>query len=127
MTSQLPETTPLVWYRSRCRKSYKVQPPTEDPACRCKTPVPSLRPTQVTVMHAPKRRPLHALSDEEARIRALPRKGTKVRVTFRSRSRRRLAVVQRRQPQPWLHRSHLGRPQFHHQPSTARSLHRTHP
>ncbi|MGW0920580.1 hypothetical protein ACWD3J_16380 [Streptomyces sp. NPDC002755] len=32
MTSQLPETTPLVWYCSRYRKSYKVQPPTEDRA-----------------------------------------------------------------------------------------------
>ncbi|MCX5202421.1 hypothetical protein OG897_13310 [Streptomyces sp. NBC_00237] len=33
-------------------------------------------------MHTPKRRPMHALSDEEARLRALARKGTKVRVTF---------------------------------------------
>lgn len=32
MTSQLPETTLLVWYCSRCRKSYKAQPPTEDHA-----------------------------------------------------------------------------------------------
>lgn len=81
MTDQLPETTQLIWYCQHCRKSCKVQPPTEDPACRCKTPVPSLRPTRVTVLHAPKTRPLHALSDEEASLRALARKGTKVRVT----------------------------------------------
>lgn len=82
MTAELPESTLLVWYCSRCRKSCKVQPPAEDPACRCTTPVPSLRPTQVTVLHTPKTRPLHALSDEEARLRALARKGTRVRVTF---------------------------------------------
>lgn len=79
----LPETTLLVWYCSRCRKSCKVQPPDpEQIACTCDTPVPSLRPTRVTVLHTPKRRPMHALSDEEARLRALARKGTKVRVTF---------------------------------------------
>ncbi|WP_399559495.1 hypothetical protein OIA45_48720 (plasmid) [Streptomyces chartreusis] len=44
--------------------------------------MPSLQPTEVTVLAIPKRRPLHALSDEEARLRALARKGTKVRVTF---------------------------------------------
>ncbi|MFJ1667404.1 hypothetical protein ACIOK4_13645 [Streptomyces bottropensis] len=43
--------------------------------------MPALRPTRVTVLHAPKTRPLHALSDEEARLRALTRKGTRVRVT----------------------------------------------
>ncbi|MBD0743509.1 hypothetical protein [Streptomyces sp. CBMA152] len=79
----LPETTLMVWYCGRCRKSCKVQPPTpEQIACRCENPVPGLRPTRVTVMHAPKQRPMHALSDEEARLRALARKGTKVRVTF---------------------------------------------
>jgi hypothetical protein len=82
VTEQLPESTLLVWYCQYCRKSCKVQPPTEEPSCRCTTPVPGLRPTQVTVMHAPKQRPMHALSDEEARLRALARKGTKVRVTF---------------------------------------------
>lgn len=82
MTDSLPETTLLVWYCRSCRKSCKVQPPAEDPACKCKTPVPSLRPTEVTVLNTPKTRPMHALSDEEARIRALARKGTKVRITF---------------------------------------------
>lgn len=82
MTVQLPETTSLIWYCQQCRKSCKVQPPTEEPACRCPTPVPSLRPTSVTVVHAPKRRPMHALDDEEGRLRALARKGTKVRVTI---------------------------------------------
>lgn len=83
MTAELPESTLLVWYCSRCRKSCKVQPPDPDQvACRCATPVPSLRPTQVTLLHTPKTRPLHALGDEEARLRALARKGTRVRVTF---------------------------------------------
>ena len=83
MTASIPETTLLVWYCGRCRKSCKVQPPDpEQVACKCENPVPGLRPTKVTVMHAPKPRPLHALSDEEARLRALARKGTRVRVTF---------------------------------------------
>lgn len=82
MTEQLPETTQLIWYCQHCRKSCKVQPPTEDPACCCTTPVPSLRPTTVTVLHTPKQRPMHALSDEEGRLRALSRKGTRVRITF---------------------------------------------
>lgn len=76
------ESTLLIWYCQSCRKSCKVQPPAEDPACTCKNPVPSMRPTEVTVLHTPKTRPMHALSDEEARLRALARKGTKVRVTF---------------------------------------------
>lgn len=79
----LPESTLLVWYCRRCDKSCKVQPPNpEDVACTCDNPVPGLRPTRVTVLHTPKPRPMHVLSDEEARIRALARKGTKVRVTF---------------------------------------------
>lgn len=83
MTEQLPETTLLVWYCGRCRKSCKVQPPdAEQIACTCDTPVPSLRPTRMTVMHAPKRRPVRAISDEEGRLRALGRKGTRVRVTY---------------------------------------------
>lgn len=75
------ETTHQIWYCRRCRKSCKVQPPTEDPACQCTTPVPSLRPTQVAITHTPNPRPMHALDDEESRLRALARKGTKVRVT----------------------------------------------
>lgn len=71
-----------IWYCTRCRKSCKVQPPTEAPACQCKNPVPGLHPTEVTVSDQPRRNPLHVLSDEEARIRALARKGTQVRVTF---------------------------------------------
>lgn len=83
VTTQLPETTLLVWYCRRCDKSCKVQPPDpEQVACKCDNPVPSLRPTRVTVMHALKPRPMHALSEEEGRLRALARKGTKVRVTF---------------------------------------------
>lgn len=83
VTTPIPETTLLVWYCQSCRKSCKVQPPdSEQVACKCANPVPGLRPTKVTVMHPPETRPLHALSDEEARLRALARKGTKVRVTF---------------------------------------------
>lgn len=83
MTVQIPETTHLVWYCRRCDKSCKVQPPDpEQVACKCATSVPGLRPTKVTVMHPPKQRPMHALTDEEGRIRALARKGTKVCVTF---------------------------------------------
>lgn len=83
MTTQLPETTLLVWYCRHCDKSCKVQPPDpEQVACKCASPVPGLRPTKVTIMHAPKQRPMHALTDEEARLRALARKGTRVRVTF---------------------------------------------
>lgn len=81
MTAQLPESTHLIWYCRNCRKSCKVQPPTEESACRCKQPVPGLHPTQVTIASAPKPRPMHVLDDEEARLRALARKGTKVRVT----------------------------------------------
>ena len=78
-----PETTLLVWYCRSCDKSCKVQPPdAEQVACKCANPVPGLRPTRVTVMHTPKQRPMHALTDEEARLRALARKGTRVRVTF---------------------------------------------
>lgn len=79
----MPETTMLVWYCGRCRKSCKVQPPDpEEVTCRCDNPVPGLRPTHVTVVHPPKQRPMRAISDEEGRLRALARKGTKVRVTF---------------------------------------------
>ncbi|MEZ7005709.1 hypothetical protein [Streptomyces sp. AD55] len=83
MTAQMPESTLLVWYCRRCDKSCKVQPPDpEQVACRCESPVPGLRPTKVTVMHPPKQRPMHVLTDEDARLRALARKGAKVRVTF---------------------------------------------
>lgn len=82
MSEPASETTLLVWYCRHCDKSCKVQPPDpEQVACKCANPVPGLRPTKVTIMHAPKTRPLYALTDEEARLRALARKGTKVRVT----------------------------------------------
>lgn len=81
MTSS-PETTYRVWICRTCRKACKVQPQVFEPGCRCKNPVMPLRPTRETQMYAPKPRPMHALSDEEARLRALGRKGTRVRVTF---------------------------------------------
>jgi hypothetical protein len=82
VTAPMSESTLLIWYCQSCRKSCKVQPPAEDPACTCATPVPSMRPTQVTVLATPKTRPVRALDDEEGRLLALARKGTKVRVTF---------------------------------------------
>jgi hypothetical protein len=82
VTAPMPESTLLIWYCQSCRKSCKVQPPAEDPACTCANPVPSLRPTRVTVLATPKTRPVRALDDEEGRLLALARKGTKVRVTF---------------------------------------------
>lgn len=81
-SSENNESTRLFWYCQSCRKSCKVQPPTEEPACRCERPVPGLHSTQVAIASAPKPRRLHALDDEEARLRALARKGTKVRITF---------------------------------------------
>ncbi|MFD3638268.1 hypothetical protein [Streptomyces griseus] len=75
--------TLLVWYCRRCRNACKVQPANAmDITCTCKTPVPALHPTEVTVTPESTPRRLHALSDEEARIRALGRKGTRVRITF---------------------------------------------
>lgn len=82
MSVPTSETSLLVWYCQACRKSCKVQPPTEEPACRCAKPVPGLRPTTVTVLATPKSRPLRALDDEEARLLGLARTGTKVRITF---------------------------------------------
>jgi hypothetical protein len=83
VAAQLPETTLLVWYCRSCDKSCKVQPPDpEQITCKCVSPVPCLRPTKVTVIHPLKQRPMHALTDEEGRLRALARKGTRVRVTF---------------------------------------------
>lgn len=73
----------LVWYCRRCRMACKVQPADAmDVACTCTTPVPGLHPTEVTVAPEPTLRRLHSLSDDEARIRALARKGTRVRITF---------------------------------------------
>ena len=82
MTAQLPGSTHLIRYCQNCRKSCKVQPPTEEPSCRCKQPVPGLHPTEVTIATVPTARRLHIVDEEEGRLRALARKGTKVRVTI---------------------------------------------
>jgi hypothetical protein len=76
------ETTYLVWICQQCRMACKVQPEVVKPGCRCDKPVPGFRPTRETQMHAPKRRPMHAITDEEGRLRALARKNQRVRVTF---------------------------------------------
>lgn len=80
--TQATETTYQVWYCKRCNKACKIQPPGIEPGCKCASPVPGLRPTKVTQMHTPKRRPMQALSDEEGRLRGLARKGQRVRVTY---------------------------------------------
>ncbi|WP_328903224.1 hypothetical protein OHR86_27885 [Streptomyces sp. NBC_00441] len=75
--------TALVWYCRRCRSACRVQPSSAlATACTCESPVPGLHPTEVALPDQTKPRTLHALSDEEARIRALARKGTRVRITF---------------------------------------------
>ncbi|MER5902970.1 hypothetical protein ABT150_23170 [Streptomyces mirabilis] len=76
------ETTYLVWICQQCRSACKVQPEVFKPGCRCANPVPKLRPTVETQMHAPKRRPMHALSDEEARLRELILSRQRLRITF---------------------------------------------
>lgn len=77
-----PETTYLVWICRQCRKACKIQPELFEPECRCKTPVPGLRPTEVTQMHAPPRPAVRALSDEEARLRGLIRVRRRLRITY---------------------------------------------
>lgn len=76
------ESTYQIWYCRHCDQACKIQPPTIEPSCRCKNPVPGLRPTLVTQMHQAKPRPLHTLTEEEGRLRALARKGKRVRVTY---------------------------------------------
>ncbi|MZE53791.1 hypothetical protein GTY86_35695 [Streptomyces sp. SID5770] len=81
MTEQT-ETTYLVWICQQCRRACKVQPEVFTPGCRCEKPVPKLRPTIETQMHAPKKRPVRLLSEEEARLRNLILSRQRVRVTF---------------------------------------------
>ncbi|MER6601133.1 hypothetical protein [Streptomyces parvus] len=76
------ETTYLVWICQQCRKACKVQPEVFKPGCQCSNPVPKLRPTRETQMHAPKRRPMHALTDKEAALRELILGRRRVRITF---------------------------------------------
>lgn len=76
------ETTYLVWICQQCRRACKVEPQVFEPGCRCEKPVPKLRPTIETQMHAPKRRPMHALSDDEAQLRELILGRRRLRITF---------------------------------------------
>ncbi|MFJ6239838.1 hypothetical protein ACIQH0_37965 [Streptomyces griseus] len=76
------ETTYLVWICQQCRKACKVQPEVFKPGCRCSNPVPKLRPTRETQMHAPTRRPMHALTDKEAQLRELILGRRRLRITF---------------------------------------------
>lgn len=80
--TQQPETTYLVWICQQCRMACKVEPEVVKPGCRCAQPVPKLRPTRETQMHAPKRRPMHALTDEEAQLRELILGRRRLRITF---------------------------------------------
>ena len=79
---QATETTYLVWICQQCRKACKVEPQVFEPGCRCEHPVPKMRPTIETQMHAPKRRPMHALGDEEARLRELILGRKRLRITY---------------------------------------------
>lgn len=74
----------LVWYCRICRHAARVEPVDPDfrPGCQCEHPVLPLLPTEVAAcVTAPTRR-LQVLTDEEARRRAIGRKGTRVRVTY---------------------------------------------
>lgn len=73
-----------VWYCRACRCAARVEPadPNFPLACRCRQPVLPLRPTRVSVYQAPPARHLQALTEEEARLRSLSRRGTRVRVTY---------------------------------------------
>ncbi len=74
-----------VWYCRRCRKAYKAVPEQAvETGCTCTTPVPQLEPTVLTLADPaplPPPRP-QLLSDDEARHRALARRGRRVRVSF---------------------------------------------
>lgn len=72
-----------IWYCQACGKVARAIPEM-NVFCRCAQPVLPLKPTLVTetLADGPKPRRLQALTDEEARLRALARKGTKVRVTY---------------------------------------------
>lgn len=78
----VPESTYLVWYCRQCRHACKVQPQTVEPSCKCATPVPSLRPTRVTVTHEPKIRQMHAVGDAEADLRRLILARARLRITY---------------------------------------------
>lgn len=82
MTADARTGTCRIWYCGRCRAAYKSVPPLVDPACTCKTPLHVLHPTTVTVPPAPATPRPQALSDDEARHRALARRGRRVKVTF---------------------------------------------
>ncbi|GHJ21676.1 hypothetical protein [Streptomyces albus] len=81
MTTPTTEATCDAWYCGRCRSAYKVEPELFAPACRCPQPVYTLRPTRITQMAAVPSR-LRAVTDEDARLRSLARKGRRVRVTL---------------------------------------------
>ncbi|MFJ4866152.1 hypothetical protein [Streptomyces sp. NPDC088748] len=82
MTASARPGTCRVWYCGRCRAAYKSTPPLVDTACNCESPAPTLHPIAVTVPPAPPAPRPQALDDDEARHRALARRGRRVRVTF---------------------------------------------
>jgi hypothetical protein len=59
------ETTYLVWGCESCNRTYKVEPEVFKPNCRCKNPVPRLRPTIETQVHAWPRQPLRVVRPGE--------------------------------------------------------------
>lgn len=80
----MAETTYREWICQSCRHVCRVEPAgAVEPGCRCTTPVPKLRPTTVTQMHAPPPGAgLRALSDDEATLHALIRSRRRLRITF---------------------------------------------
>ncbi|MGY1439479.1 hypothetical protein [Streptomyces reniochalinae] len=81
MTTPTTEATCNAWYCGRCRAAYKVEPELFTPACKCPRPIYTLRPTHITQMTAVPSR-LRPVTDEDARLRSLARRGRRVRVTL---------------------------------------------
>lgn len=75
------EATYRVWSCGRCRKPYKSIPAQEN-GCTCPVPVPTLRPTYVTVMAATPRRKLHAAGPRDKLRARFARRGKRVTVTI---------------------------------------------
>lgn len=80
-----PPGTCLVWYCRRCRRACKATPENAvETGCTCKTPVPQMEPTIVSLADPEPLKPptLQALTEDEARHRGLARRGRRVTVTF---------------------------------------------
>lgn len=63
--TETTEITYRTWACRACRRTYKVQPEVFKPDCRCKNPVPSLRPCLETQVSIVPRRNLRLVSARE--------------------------------------------------------------